>query len=56
MWLDRPQQIAELSEAYGDLVTLTTVTQPGFQPSGVGDAIYRSPVYLLRLVNDPANL
>lgn len=46
MWLDRPQQIAELSEAYGDLVTLTTVTQPGFQPGGVGDAVYLKDHYL----------
>jgi hypothetical protein len=47
MWLERPQQIAELSEAHSDRVTLTAVTQPGFRPTGAAtDAIYFKDHYL----------
>jgi len=47
MWLEHLRQIAELSEAHPDLVTLTAVKQPGFRPTGAAiDAIYFKDHYL----------
>ena len=48
MWVDDAEQLACLSDAFRDLVSLTVVTQPGFRPSR-DDASYFKDHYIFDL-------
>ena len=51
VFIGRDERLAALAKAFGDLVTLTLVTQPGYRPSGkVGNAIRFKDHYIY----DPA--
>ncbi len=46
LWIEDDSDVAALCEDFGDLVTLTVVTQPGYVPDGRGDPILLKQHYV----------